>query len=421
MVVRTAAIAIERKRTEEERERLLANEHDARNQAEAANRLKDEFLATMSHELRTPLNAMMGWADMLVRGKLDEKNTAHGLQVIERNARAQHQLIADLLDVSRIISGKFRFEQGMVELIPTIEAALETVRPAAEAKGVQLEFQADSAAGLVSGDANRLQQVVWNLLTNAIKYTPRQGRVEVHLKQQDSNAAIVVHDTGEGISPEFLPYIFERFRQADGTTTRQHSGLGLGLAIVRQLIESHGGTVHAASEGVGCGATFTVTLPLMALRNAELEKRNEDNGEHQQSDLQSASLADLRVLVVDDELDARELLTLALTQSGAEVKVAASVNAALEIMNLWKPDVLVSDIGMPTEDGYDLIRRVRALGPESGGTIPAVALTGYASEEDAARARVAGFELHLAKPVSPGELVANVANLVMKARHVDTE
>ena len=421
MVVRTAAIAIERKRAEEERERLLANEHDARNQAEAANRLKDEFLATMSHELRTPLNAMMGWADMLVRGKLDEKNTAHGLQVIERNARAQHQLIADLLDVSRIISGKFRFEQGMVELIPTIEAALETVRPAAEAKGVQLEFQADSAAGLVSGDANRLQQVVWNLLTNAIKYTPRQGRVEVHLKQQDSNAAIVVHDTGEGISPEFLPYIFERFRQADGTTTRQHSGLGLGLAIVRQLIESHGGTVHAASEGVGCGATFTVTLPLMALRNAELEKRNEDNGEHKQSDLQSASLADLRVLVVDDELDARELLTLALTQSGAEVKVAASVNAALEIMNLWKPDVLVSDIGMPTEDGYDLIRRVRALGPESGGTIPAVALTGYASEEDAARARVAGFHLHLAKPVSPGELVANVANLVMKARHVDTE
>jgi signal transduction histidine kinase len=205
MVVRTAAIAIERKRAEEERERLLANEHNARNQAEAANRLKDEFLATMSHELRTPLNAMLGWAHMLMRGKLDEKNTAHGLEVIERNARAQHQLIADLLDVSRIISGKFRFEQGMVELIPTIEAALETVRPAAEAKGVQLRFQVDSAAGLVSGDANRLQQVVWNLLTNAIKYTPRHGRVEVHLKHQDSNAVIVVDDTGEGIRPEFLP------------------------------------------------------------------------------------------------------------------------------------------------------------------------------------------------------------------------
>jgi signal transduction histidine kinase/ActR/RegA family two-component response regulator len=422
MVVRTAAIAIERKRAEEERERLLVNEHDARNQAEAANRIKDEFLATMSHELRTPLNAMMGWAHMLVQGKLDEKNTAHGLEVIERNARAQHQLIADLLDVSRIISGKFRFEQGVVELIPTIEAALETVRPAAEAKGVQLQFQVDSAAGLVSGDANRLQQVVWNLLTNAIKYTPRQGRVEVHLKQQDSSVAIVVQDTGEGISPEFLPYIFERFRQADGTTTRQHGGLGLGLAIVRQLIESHGGTVHAASEGVGRGATFTVTLPLIAIRNAEPGMRNEDNGEHMQTeafDLQCASLTDVRVLVVDDELDARELLTLALTDSGAEVRVAASVSAALAIMNQWKPDVLVSDIGMPSEDGYELIRRVRALGPESGGTIPAVALTGYASEEDATRARVAGFELHLAKPVSPSELVANVANLVMKARHAE--
>lgn len=361
---------------------------------------------------------------MLVRGKLDEKNIAHGLEVIERNARAQHQLIADLLDVSRIISGKFRFDQGMVELIPTIEAALETVRPAAEAKGVQLEFQVDSAAGLVSGDANRLQQVVWNLLTNAIKYTPRQGRVEVHLKHQDSSAAIVVHDSGEGIRPEFLPYIFERFRQADGTTTRQHGGLGLGLAIVRQLIESHGGTVHAASEGVGRGATFTVILPLMALRNSELGMRNEDDGDHKQSeafDLQSANLTDLRVLVVDDELDARELLTLALTHSGAEVKVAATVSAALEIINQWKPDVLVSDIGMPSEDGYELIRRVRALGPESGGTIPAVALTGYASEEDAARARVAGFELHMAKPVSPSELVANVANLVMKARQADSE
>lgn len=424
MVVRTAAIAIERKRAEEERERLLANEHDARNQAEAANRIKDEFLATMSHELRTPLNAMMGWAHMLVGGKLDEKITAHGLEVIERNARAQHQLIADLLDVSRIISGKFRFEQGVVELIPTIEAALETVRPAAEAKGVQLQFQIDSAAGLVSGDANRLQQVVWNLLTNAIKYTARRGRVEVHLKHQDSSAAIVVRDTGEGISPEFLPHIFERFRQADGTTTRQHGGLGLGLAIVRQLVESHGGTVHAASEGVGRGATFTVTLPLMALGNAELGVRNEDNGEHKQTevfDLQSANLANLRVLVVDDELDARELLTLALTHRGAEVRVAASVSAALEIISQWKPDVLVSDIGMPSEDGYELIKRVRALGPERGGTIPAIALTGYASEEDAAHARLAGFELHLAKPVSPSELVANVANLIMKARHVDSE
>ncbi len=372
MVIRTAAVAIERKRAEELRERLLANEQQARKQADEANRVKDEFLATVSHELRTPLNAILGWAHMLVRGKLDEENTAHGLKVIERNARAQNQLIADLLLV-------------------------------------------DPAAGLISGDANRLQQVVWNLLTNAVKYTPRNGHIEVQLKRHDTSAEIVVHDTGEGIGPEFLPYIFDRFRQADGTTTRQHGGLGLGLAIVRQLVELHGGTVRAASPGVGQGATFRVTLPLMALRNAALEMRNEGgDARDQQSETRQpefTDLTDLRVLVVDDEPDTRELLTIALTHSGAEVRVAATVSAALDILDEWKPDVLVSDIGMPGEDGYDLIRAVRALESAKGGAIPAVALTGYASSEDAKRAREAGFQTHMAKPVAPSELVVTVASL----------
>lgn len=415
MVIRTAAVAIERKRAEELRERLLANEQQARKQADEANRVKDEFLATVSHELRTPLNAILGWAHMLVRGKLDEENTAHGLKVIERNARAQNQLIADLLDVSRIITGQFRFEQGAVELVPIIEAALETIRPAAEAKGVELRLLVDPAAGLISGDVNRLQQIVWNLLSNAIKYTPRNGHIEVQLKRHDTSAEVVVHDTGEGIRPEFLPYIFDRFRQADGTTTRQHGGLGLGLAIVRQLVESHGGTVRAASPGVGQGATFTVTLPLMALRNAALEMRNEGgDAQDEQSETRQpefTDLTDLRVLVVDDEPDARELLTLALTHSGAEVRVAATASAALDILEEWKPDVLVSDIGMPGKDGYDLIRAVRALESAKGGAIPAVALTGYASSEDAERAREAGFQTHMAKPVAPSELVVTVASL----------
>lgn len=407
------------KLAEEEREGLLKSEHEARNQAETANRVKDEFLATISHELRTPLNAILGWAHMLVRGKLDEKNTAHGLEVIERNARAQSQIIADLLDVSRIITGKFRFEQAAVELVPIIEAAIETVRPAAEAKGVELRSAVDPAAGLISGDANRLQQVVWNLLTNAVKYTPRNGHIEVQLKRQDTSAVIVVQDSGEGINPEFLPYVFDRFRQADGTTTRQHGGLGLGLAIVRQLVESHGGTVRAASKGVGEGATFTVTLPLMALRNAELAVRSDDGDGHRQSEAeipQSVNLSGVRVLVVDDEPDAREVLTLALTHSGAEVRVAATVGAALDILSEWKPDVLVSDIGMPTEDGYELIKKVRAGEAVSGGEIPALALTGYASPEDTARALEAGYQVHVAKPVSPSELVVTVASLAMKAR-----
>jgi PAS domain S-box-containing protein len=386
----------------------------AREAAETANRVKDEFLATVSHELRTPLNAIMGWTHLLTRGKLDEETSARGLETIARNASAQNQLISDLLDVSRIISGQLRFESGVVDLIRVIEAVTETVRPAADAKGVVLHLKLAQDAGLMSGDSMRLQQIVWNLLNNAVKFTPRGGQVSVQLKRECSSIVIVVSDTGEGISSEFLPYIFDRFRQAESTTKRQHSGLGLGLAIVQHLVEAHGGTIRAASKGRAKGATFTVTFPLLAMHT------NGINGQHafypagSAISLPAAILEGFRVLVIDDEEDARELLTIALTQSGAEVRTAATVRSALDVLDQWKPHVLVSDIGMPDEDGYDLIRTVRALEPDKGGTIPALALTGYASAEDAARTRLAGYETHMAKPVAPNDLVVAVASLVAK-------
>jgi PAS domain S-box-containing protein len=384
----------------------------AREAAETANRVKDEFLATVSHELRTPLNAIMGWTHLLTRGKLDEETSARGLETIARNASAQNQLISDLLDVSRIISGQLRFESGVVDLIPVIEAASETVRPAADARGVVLHLKLEQGAGLVSGDSMRLQQIVWNLFNNAVKFTPRGGQVTVRLKREYSSVVIIVSDTGEGISAEFLPYIFDRFRQAESTTKRQHNGLGLGLAIVRHLVEAHGGTIRASSKGVGKGATFTVTFPLLAVHRDGIDAERAFLPAGSAISAPSAILKGLRVLVIDDEEDARELLTIALTQSGAEVRTAATVGAALEILDQWKPNVLVSDIGMPGEDGYDLIRTVRALESERGGTVPALALTGYASAEDAARARVAGYQTHMAKPVAPSDLIVAVASLV---------
>jgi PAS domain S-box-containing protein len=398
-------------------ERCRADEDlkQAREAAENANRVKDEFLANVSHELRTPLNAIMGWTHLLTRGKLDEETSARGLETIARNASAQNQLISDLLDVSRIISGQLRFESGVVDLIRVIDAATETVRPAADARGIVLELKLEQGAGLVSGDSMRLQQIIWNLLSNAVKFTPRGGRITVGLKREYSSVVIVVSDTGEGISAEFLPYIFDRFRQAECTSKRQHSGLGLGLAIVRHLVEAHGGTICASSKGLGKGATFTVTFPLLAVH------RDGSDAERALFPAGSAisappeMLKGLRVLVIDDEEDARELLTIALTQSGAEVRTAATARAALDILDQWKPNILVSDIGMPGEDGYDLIRTVRALESESGGTIPALALTGYASAEDAARARVAGYGTHMAKPVAPGDLVVAVASLIAES------
>jgi two-component system, chemotaxis family, CheB/CheR fusion protein len=404
------------KRAEEERERLLASEQQARREADEANRMKDEFLATVSHELRTPLNAILGWAEILKRGGLEEQTAAHGVEIIARNARAQNQLISDLLDVSRIISGQFRFESGVVDLISVIESATDTVRPAADVKGVELRLTLDPAAGMVSGDAARFQQVVWNLLTNAVKFTSRNGSVEVRLKREGTSVAMIIRDTGEGISPEFLPYIFDRFRQAQGTTARQQGGLGLGLAIVRHLVEAHGGTVRAASKGIGKGATFTVTLPLIAVSRVGSDVEYADAGNRSADDRASLILKGVRVLVVDDEPDARELLTIALTQSGAGVKAAATVSAALDMLDEWEPEVLVSDIGMPSEDGYELIRKVRTRDPEHGGLVPALALTGYAGSEDAARAVAAGYQTHMAKPVVLSELVAAVASLARKVR-----
>jgi PAS domain S-box-containing protein len=400
------------KLAEAERERLLESEQQARREADEANRTKDEFLATVSHELRTPLNAILGWTHMLMRGQLDADASARGLETIARNANAQNQLISDLLDVSRIISGQLRFESGVVDLVPVIQSATETVRPAAEAKGIALQLKLDPAAGLVSGDSTRLQQIVWNLLTNAIKFTSRNGCVQVRLKRQGTDVGIIVSDTGEGISAEFVPYIFDRFRQAESTTRRHQGGLGLGLAIVRHLVEAHGGTINAASEGLGKGAAFTVTLPLIAVSR---DTNRPGAGTQLAEQASRASLKGLRVLVIDDEPDARELLTLALMQSGAEVKAAATVRLGLEILKEWKPDVLVSDIGMPGEDGYDLIRSVRALESENGGRIPALALTGYASADDVLRAEQAGFQTHMSKPVAPNDLVGAVARLAATA------
>ncbi len=402
----------ERKQAEDERAQLLASEQEARAAAEAANRMKDEFLATLSHELRSPLNAMLGWLRLLNTRKFDEATTARAMETIERSARAQAQLVEDLLDVSRIIQGKLRLSVRPVELSTVIEAALDTVRPAAEAKAIRLQSILDPAAGPVAGDSDRLQQVIWNLVSNAIKFTPKEGTVQVSLERINSHVEITISDSGEGINPDFVPYVFERFRQADSSITRQYSGLGLGLAIVRNLVELHGGTVRAHSEGAGKGATFIVKLPVMPVRmetsNAErVQPASVESG----VSFDPPSLDGVKVLVVDDNADTRLFLTTVLEECKAQVKAAASVSEAMELIKQSKPDVLVSDIGMPEEDGYSLISKVRALSPEQGGLIPAAALTAYARAEDRTRSLMSGFQIHLPKPVEPAELAAVVANL----------
>ena len=401
-----------RKQVEAEKEQLYASEHAARREAEAANRLKDEFLATLSHELRTPLTSIVGWADVLGHPKSDPAATAHAIEVIRRSARVQLQMIDDLLDVSRIIAGKLRMSVQPVDLGTIIIAAVDGLRPAAEAKGIQLQLQLDSPAEQVSGDPDRLQQVVSNLVSNAIKFTPKEGRVLVRLERVESHVKITVSDTGKGIAPEFLLHVFDRFRQADGTYTRAHGGLGLGLAIVRQLVELHGGTVRVESAGEGHGATFAVSLPRAAARGAA------DNMEGVLTQAFTSSKFDcppqlegLRVLVVDDEADARELLQFVLEGCGVRVRTASSAAAALEAMTEDVFDALISDIGMPEEDGYSLIAKVRALGKDRGGSVPAAAMTAYASEEDRIRVLRSGFQIHVPKPVSLSELVAVVANL----------
>ncbi|MFN6529177.1 response regulator [Nostoc sp. ChiSLP03a] len=452
----------ERKQAEEVRAQVI-REQTARHEAEAANRMKDEFLAVLSHELRTPLTSMLGWSKILRTKKLDEKATSRALEAIERNAISQMQLIEDILDVSRIIRGQLRLNVSAVNLLTVMEAALEAVRPLAEPKDIQLNTLLDTSIGSVYGDPARLQQIVWNLLTNAIKFTPKGGRVEVRLSKHfgfsisdfgvgatsttistsqsnnlrfesdsenldsanidESNnlkskiqnlksqyAQIEVIDTGVGISSEFLPKVFERFRQADSTTTRSHNGLGLGLAIVRHLVELHKGAIFAESLGTGQGATFTVRLPLLQDNKGSKVSR-EATGEIS-SPVASTPLAGLRVLVVDDEADTRNFLSFMFEEYGAFASAVASVDEALVVLEQAKPDILISDIGMSEQDGYTLIRKLRSLEPEKGGRIPAIALTAYTREEDRLEALSAGFQQHLSKPIDPNKLISAVANIL---------
>ena len=381
-----------------------------------ANRLKDEFLATVSHELRTPLNAMLGWATLLRGKQLDAATQQRALETIERNARAQNQLIDDLLDVSRIITGKLRLDVRPVVLVSVLEVAIDSIRPAAEAKGIRLQSLLDPAAGPISGDPDRLQQVFWNLLSNAVKFTPKGGRIQLRLERINSHVEITVSDTGQGISPEFLPYVFDRLQQADSTTTRTHGGLGLGLAIVRHLVELHGGHVQVASAGEGQGTTFLVNLPITIFRpEATAQERVHPAVSDTAPLLDAPRLDGVKVLIVDDEADARALLATLLRQSGAVVTVVVSARQALATITqsslAQRPDILVSDIGMPEEDGYMLMRQVRALTPAQGGSIPAIALTAYARTEDRIKALAAGFQAHVPKPVEPAEFMAVVVNL----------
>ncbi len=401
----------------EERSRLLSSEKLARNEAERANRLKDEFLATISHELRNPLNAILGWAHMMRLGKLAPANAERAVETIYRNAKSQAQLVADLLDVSRIISGKLRLDVRTVDLINIVNAAIDSIRPAVDAKSIRLQTMLDPAAGPISGDADRLQQIVWNLLTNAVKFTPKGGRIQVKVQRVDSHVEVIVSDSGIGIGKEFLPYVFDRFRQADASITRVHGGLGLGLSIVHQLVDLHGGSVSVQSEGEGKGATFTIMLPFVGvISNAqEVESDQATQGDEVISFDGLPSLQGLKVLVVDDEADTRQLIEEVLKECGSEVITSRSAAEALVALEQHKPDILISDLGMPDEDGYSLISQIRALPSERGGQIPAAALTAYARAEDRMRVLRSGFQFHLPKPVDSAELVTVVASLAGRA------
>jgi PAS domain S-box-containing protein len=397
----------------EERQVLLDSERMARGEAERMSTVKDEFLATLSHELRTPLNAILGWSQILRNGK-GRQDVLRGLEVIERNARAQTQLIEDLLDMSRITSGTLRLDVQPVSPVTFVEAAIETLKPAFDAKGIRLETFLDPSTGPIAGDPGRLQQVVWNLLSNGVKFTPKGGKVQLVLQRVNSQIEIQVADTGAGIRPEFLPYLFERFRQGDHSTTRKHGGLGLGLSIVKSLVELHGGGVEAVSPGEGQGTTVTVSLPLLAVyQQADAGGRVHPGSEapSQAPAAPSRELEGIRVLVVDDQPDARDLLTRVLEDGGAEVVAASSGEEALARIAEQAPDVLLSDIGMPEMDGFELLRRVRRLSPAPVGRTPAIALTAFSRSEDRTRALRAGFVVHVTKPVDPSELVATVASV----------
>jgi PAS domain S-box-containing protein len=406
----------QRKKIEEERERLLGKEKEAREEAEAANRMKDEFLATISHELRTPLTSILGWARMLADGGLTKPQARHALDVIAQSAQSQTRLIEDILDTSRIITGRFKLDAHPVEVERIFWAAVDVIRPSAEAKGIILNAAVDDSDGVVFGDANRLQQALWNLLSNAVKFTNEGGRVQARLGRADGQIEITVTDTGVGVDPQFLPHVFERFRQADSASTREYGGLGLGLAIVRHIIEMHGGGVSASSPGKDQGATFKIRLPLASsatapqLESRPLESEVKRMKEHDAVEA-GQRLDDVRVLLVEDNPDTLDMLKFIFDECGAEVIAAGSVTEALNVLERWRPDALVSDIAMPDQDGYDLIRQLRARNPEQGGEIPAVAVTAYASAEDRVRVLAAGFQMHVAKPVDPDELIAVVASL----------
>ncbi|MBI2203650.1 MAG: response regulator [Candidatus Rokubacteria bacterium] len=404
-----------RRLAEEERARALEREQEARTEAEIANRAKDEFLAMLSHELRTPLNAVYGWARMLRRGQLDPSASSRALEVIERNATSQLQLIEDLLDVSRIITGKMRLDVRPVDVPRVVSEAIDAMRPAADAKSIRLQTVLDPDAGPIMGDPDRLRQIVWNLVSNAVKFTPRAGRIDVVARRVNSHVEIEVSDTGEGIAENVLPYVFDRFRQADSTSTRAHGGLGLGLALVRHLTELHGGSVTARSGGEGLGATFVVRLPVSIVRPDAPAETHSTARPSPAAALQfPRSLEGVRVLVVDDDEDALELVATMLREAGAEPRTCASAASAMAELAEWRPDVLLSDLEMPGEDGYALLRRVQALERERGTRLPAVALTAYGRIEDRVRTLSAGFAMHLPKPVDPAELVAVVGAIARR-------
>jgi PAS domain S-box-containing protein len=416
-----AAVAIDNarlyeaaQRAADERKVLLESERQARAEAERTSQMKDEFLSTLSHELRTPLSAILGWAQVLRRGSRDQNDLAKGLQTIERNARAQAQLIEDLLDMSRITSGKVLLDMQSVAPAGFIDAAVETVRPAADAKNIRIDKHYDQDPGLVAGDPARLQQVVWNLLSNAIKFTPRDGRVAIELGRNDANVVITVRDNGAGIRPEFITHVFERFRQADASMTRRHGGLGLGLAIVKQLIEQHGGTVRAESAGEGQGASFTIELPLakQPAPNSRSARAAMILPTPPTPEMTVRDLSGIDVLVVDDDRDARELINRILSDCGATVRIAGSAREALAMFREAQPNLLISDLGMPDVDGFELLDWVRHLGRDEGSQVPAIALTAFARSEDRLLALEAGFSAHISKPVEPSELIAAVAAVV---------
>ena len=397
----------ELQRSEEARGQLLLRAERARTDAEAANRIKDEFLATLSHELRTPLTSLLGWSSVLREAKRDEKVLTQGLEAIDRNARVQAQLIDDLLDVSRIVSGKLNLEVRPLDITSVARAAINVVRPAAEAKEISLDYWAEPGLGAISADSARLHQIIWNLLSNAVKFTPHGGKICVRVEQDGADARVTVKDTGQGIEPEFLPRVFDRFLQADSSTTRSFGGLGLGLAIVRHLVELHGGTVSAESDGLNKGATFSATFPLLTERTEPVSVAH--GGE--MSVLENQSLDGLRVLLVDDEPEAREIISTVMTRTGAEVTACKSASEALATLLEWKPDVILSDIAMPDEDGYSFIGKVRSLPREKGGATPAAALTAYARDVDRTQALAAGYQMHIAKPIAATQLVTIVARL----------